>query len=194
MKKKILLLLAEGFEFYEACVFIDVMGWNIAVGNKQTKLVTCGVTKEVKSTFNQRMIVDTTLDQINISEFDALAIPGGFKGYGFYKCAYSESFLQIIRDFDEQKKHIASICVGSLPIGKSGVLQNRRGTTYNQENGMYQKELATFGVVVINEPIVEDDNVITSWNPATGMEVALGLLERLTSTENMEAVKGAMGF
>ncbi len=58
------------------------------------------------------------ISEVNIDEFDALAIPGGFEEAGFYEDAYSEDFLNIIREFDKAGKTIASICVGALPIGK----------------------------------------------------------------------------
>ena len=32
--KKVLLLLADGFETFEASVFIDVIGWNLVEGDK----------------------------------------------------------------------------------------------------------------------------------------------------------------
>ena len=56
--KKVLLLLADGFVTFEACVFIDVIGWNLDEGDKSTELFTCGLRKEIKSSFNQRFIVD----------------------------------------------------------------------------------------------------------------------------------------
>ena len=76
--KKILLLLADGFETFEASVFIDVIGWNLVLGDGSTELFTCGLQKEVKSSFNQRLIVDYLIDEINIGSFDALAIPHQF--------------------------------------------------------------------------------------------------------------------
>ena len=88
--KKVLLLLAEGFEFYEASVFIDVMGWNLIDGDGSTKLFTCALEKEIKSSFNQKMIVDFLVSEIEVKDFDALAIPGGFRKYEFYKDAYNE--------------------------------------------------------------------------------------------------------
>ena len=74
--KKVLLLLAEGFEIYEASVFIDVIGWNLEEGDGNTRLYTCALRKEIKSTFNQRFVVDYLVEEINVNEFDALAIPG----------------------------------------------------------------------------------------------------------------------
>ena len=190
--KKVLLLLAEGFETFEASVFIDVIGWNLVLGDNSTELFTCGLKKEIKSSFNQRFIVDYLIRDIDISSFDALAIPGGFEVYGFYNDAYDEKFLNIIRSFKANEKIIASVCVGALPLGKSGVLKDKKGTTYNSL--VRREALQGFGVHVINQPIVMDDHMITSWNPSTAVDVALLLLEHLTSKNNADKVRQLLGF
>lgn len=190
--KKVLLLLAEGFETFEASVFIDVIGWNYELGDKSTKLFTCGLRKEIKSTFNQKMVVDYVIDEVNVDDFDALAIPGGFESYGFYKDAYNEQFSEIIRAFNDQNKLIASICVAALPIAKSGILKGKNGTCYNSE--IRRNTLKECGVNVIDEPIVVTENIITSWNPATAMDVAYLLLNKLTGKENTKHIKEIMGF
>lgn len=79
-------------------------------------------------------------------------------------------------------------------MGKSGILKNRNATTYHLKDGYRQKELQKFGVNVINQPIVIDDNVITSYCPQTAPEVAFTLLAKLTSKEKMNIVKKAMGY
>jgi 4-methyl-5(b-hydroxyethyl)-thiazole monophosphate biosynthesis len=191
--KRVLLLLAEGFETFEASVFIDVIGWNLVDGDGTTELFTCGLHKEIKSSFNQRFIVDYLISEIDIDSFDALAIPGGFEEYNFYKDAYDERFLDLIRGFKSKDKIIASICVAALPLGKSGILKNKKGTTYNK-TAIRQQTLKGFGVNVINEPIVMDDNIITSWNPSTAIDVALLLLELLTSKSNADYIRRIMGF
>jgi protein deglycase len=191
--KKVLLLLAEGFETYEASVFIDVIGWNLIDGDKSTQLFTCGLRREIKSSFNQRMVVDYLVDDIDPQEFDALAIPGGFEEFDFYKDAYDENFLRLIRMFNAQSKVIASVCVGALPIARSGVLTNRRATTYNMKT-IRQQELESYEVNVFNEPLVTDCNVITSWNPSTAIDVAFLLLERLTSKDQSNYIRKIMGF
>jgi len=193
--KKVLLLLADGFEAVEASVFTDVIGWNKTEGDGSTDLVTVGKRKKLKCTFGFTVICDYTIDEINVDDFDALAIPGGFEDAGFYKDAYSEAFLNLIRSFDQAGKIIASVCVGALPIGKSGVLAGRNATTYHLSSGARQKQLAEFKVnVLANEPIVIDDNIITSYNPSTAFDVAFTLLEILTSKENCYYVKHLMGF
>ncbi len=191
--KKVLLLLAEGFEVFEASAFIDVIGWNLVDGDHSTELFTCALKKEVRSSFNQRFIVDYLLDEVDIRSFDAVAIPGGFEVYDFYKDAYDERFLQMIRDFKNEDKIVASICAGALPLGKSGILANKKGTTYNI-TPIRQQTLSGYGVQVVNEPIVIDDNIITSWNPSTAIDVALTLLEMLTSRDNADYIRRIMGF
>jgi 4-methyl-5(b-hydroxyethyl)-thiazole monophosphate biosynthesis len=190
--KKVLLLLADGFETFEASVFIDVIGWNLVEGDNSTELFTCGLRKEIKSSFNQRFIVDYLPHEIDINSFDALALPGGFEVYGFYKDAYDEKFLDLIRSFRANNKFIASICVGALPLGKSGVLKDKNGTTYN--NPIRREALQGFGVNVLNQPIVIEDNMITSWNPSTAVDVALLLLEHLTTKKNADKVRQLLGF
>jgi protein deglycase len=190
--KKVLLLLAEGFETFEASAFIDVIGWNLVEGDNSTELFTCGLKKEIKSSFNQRVMVDYLIDEIDVNSFEALAIPGGFEVYGFYDDAYNVDFLDLIRAFKTSNKIIASICVGSLPIGKSGILKDKKGTVYN--SAIRREALAGFGVDVVHQPIVVDDNVITSWNPSTAVDVALLLLEKLTTKENAMKIRQLMGF
>jgi protein deglycase len=191
--KKVLLLLVDGFEAFEASVFIDVIGWNLVDGDHTTELFSCGLTKEVKTSFNQTFIADYLIGDINVDDYDALAVPGGFAEYDFYKGAYDEKVLNLIREFNDKNKIIASICVGALLIGKSGVLQNRKGTTYNKKPKR-QETLKGFGVNVVNEPIVIDDNIITSWNPSTAIDVALTLLEILTTKINTDYIREIMGF
>jgi 4-methyl-5(b-hydroxyethyl)-thiazole monophosphate biosynthesis len=174
-------------------VFIDVIGWNLVVGDGSTKLFTGGFTREVKSSFDQVFVVDYLIQDINSQEFDALALPGGFEIFDFYREAYDEKFLNLVRTFNSQNKPIAAVCVGSLPIGKSGILQGRKATTYNKME-VRMNTLRSYGVDFVNEPVVTDGNVITSWNPSTAMEVAFLLLERLTSKEQANKIKGMMGF
>jgi len=191
--KKVLLLLAEGFETFEASVFIDVIGWNLIDGDGTTQLFSCGLTREVKSTFNQKMMVDFTVDEINAADYDALAIPGGFAEYGYYPSAYDPRFSDLIRRFHDQDKIIATICTGAFPVAKSGILNGRKATTYNM-NPLRQQGLAEMGVDVVQQPIVRDGNIITSWNPSTALEVAFQLLELLTSVEQAAKIRKLMGF
>jgi Putative intracellular protease/amidase len=193
-EKRVLLLLANGFEAYEASVFTDVLGWNRLEGDGSTAVTTCGLRKELKCTWNFTVTPEMLLREVDVRMFDAVAIPGGFESAGFYADAFSAEFLAAIREFDRAGKIIAAICVGALPVAKSGALAGRKGTTYQLDNGHRLNQLAACGVEAVRQPLVIDNNIITSAGPATALAVAFTLLERLTSPENCRAVKYLMGF
>lgn len=191
---KTLLFCAKGFETMEFSVFIDVLGWARNDYGYEVEVDTCGFNKTVISTFNVPVIMDKTIEEVNVEEYDALAIPGGFEEFGFYEEAYDERLLVLIREFDRQGKTIATICVAALPLGKSGIMKNRKATTYHLRDAYRQKQLAEFGVEVVNERIVIDGNVITSYCPETAADVAFELLKKLVGEEKMLIVKKAMGY
>ncbi len=191
----ILLFCCKGFETMEFAPFVDVMGWARNDYGYDVNVTTCGFTKTVQSTFDIYVTMDKTIDSINVDDYDALAIPGGFEEWHFYDEAYDERFLNLIREFDKKGKYIASICVGALPIGASGVLSGRKATTYHLREGYRQKQLAQFGVNVIpNERVVIDKNIVTSFCPETAADVAFVLLGWLVGKEKAAVVSSAMGY
>lgn len=192
--KKVLLLLANGFEAVEASVFTDVLGWNKWEGDGSTEVVTVGLRNKLNCTWNFTVTPEKTVNNIQLDEFDALAIPGGFEEAGFYEDAFSTPFLNVIQHFHTKQKPIATICVASLALGKSGILTDKKATTYSHPTSKRKEQLKNFGAVVQNDLIVQDGNIITSSNPGTAFDVAFLLLEKLTSKENTEHVKELMGF
>lgn len=192
---KILLFCCKGFETMEFAPFVDVFGWARNDFHCNIDVVTCGFTQAVISTFGIPVAVDKTFDEICVEDYDALVIPGGFEEFGFYEEAYDERFLNLIAEFDKQRKFIASVCVGALPIGKSGVLAGRNATTYHLGGGKRQRQLAALGVNVIpDQRIVKDCNIITSFCPETAVDVAFILLRYLVGRELADAVISAMGY
>jgi protein deglycase len=191
--KKVLVLLANGFEAYEASAFIDVLGWADSFGDQPIKAVTAGLRKELACTFGFRVMPEAVLGDLSLDTFDALAIPGGFGMAGFYEDAFSEKFLNVIRSFNEKNMPIASICVASLSLGMSGILKDRPATTYLLEERK-KEQLSGMGALVQDTAIVQDGNVITSSSPGNAMDVAFMLLAMLSSPENTDHIKKLMGF
>lgn len=137
---------------------------------------------------------DILIDDADAAQYDALAIPGGFGEYGFYKEAYHEKTRNLIRSFHSQHKPIASVCTAAFALAKSGILKDRKATTYHLRGGYRREELKNFGVVLGDEWLVVDDNIITSSCPKTAPDVAFHLLEMLTSQEKTKEVRKAMGY
>lgn len=192
--KKVLLIVPKGAEVFELAAFFDVLGWASTEGSERIEVVTAGLDDEITCTFGLRILPDALLGELRVEDFDALAIPGGFEEFGFYDHAFSDRIGDVIRAFHGQSKPIASICVGALPVAHSGILANRCATTYHLSGGHRRRQLAEYGVDVLDQPIVHDQNVITSTSPATAVDVALKLVEQLTDRDNADAIRRLMGF
>ena len=156
---KVLLLCAKAFETMEFSVFIDVMGWARESFGNDVYVHTCGFHKNVVSTFGVQIQVDVLIDDIDVNDYDALAIPGGFREFGFKEEAFHPKTQNLIRTFHEQGKPIATVCVAAFALAESGILKGRRATVYHLDEGKTQKELAEYGVYVENKPVVVDENI-----------------------------------
>ena len=192
--KKVMLLLCKGVEVYEAAAFHDVMGWPGPAGSATIEVVKVGLEHDIRASFGLMLLADVLLSSVKADDFDALALPGGFETHGFYEQAYSAPVAHVIRRFDELKKPIASICVGALALANSGILKGRCATTYRLGNGLRCKQLADFGVKLVDRPVVVDGNVITSAGPATAIDVAFKLLAEMSGEAHAQHVRREMGF
>jgi 4-methyl-5(b-hydroxyethyl)-thiazole monophosphate biosynthesis len=192
--KRVLLLFCRGTEIFEAAAFYDVLGWSGDCGYETIEVVTAASHKLITCTFGMKVQVDQLVSEIDVEDFDALAIPGGFEEFGFYDDAYSDLVQSFITQFVTNSKPVATICVGALPLAKTGALQNRPATTYHLGEGRRRSQLAALGARVVDAPIVQDGLFITSTAPVTATEVAFRLLGMLTSDSTMQAIRQQMGF
>lgn len=191
---KVLLLCPKAFETMEFSVFIDVMGWARESFGNDIEVHICGFQKEIISTFGVQIQADVLIDEIDVRDYAALAIPGGFREFGFKEEAFHPTTQKLIREFDNQKKPIATVCVAAFALAESGILKGRRATVYHLDGGKTQKELEEYGVTIENKPVVVDGNIITSYCPETAAAVAFKLLEMLIGIEKAEEVRYAMGY
>ena len=192
MKKRVLILLSNGFEVMEAGCFTEVFGWASIYGDIKFEQLSVGLRSPVKTTFGFDVLPEKLLTEIKPEDFDALVIPGGFGDAGFYDEALSEPFLDVVRNFHQRQAPIAAVCVSALSLGAAGALKGRRAATYHQIGGMRKAELESYGCVFVDEPLVIDGHLMTSTGPGTGVELALKLLEILSTTEFAEEIRGRM--
>ena len=190
--KKVLMLLANGVEPLEMSVFTDVMGWATLLGNETIELTDVALHAEIETTFGLTLKPSKLLQEVDLNDYDALAVPGGFEPSGFYEDALSEPFLTAIKHFHQLNKPIASVCVSSIALGGAGILANKNATTYHQLGGKRKQQLEETGAKFVDRPVVQDQNIITSTGPGTAIEVAFLLLKELTSAENVTALRKKM--
>ena len=194
--KKILILISQGIEILELSPFIDIFGWNMVVGKKNTTTTTTSIHDIIYCTWNLKIFPQLNLkkENIDLEEYDALVIPGGFGKAGFFNDMKDSTFKNVIQHFNEKNKIIIGVCTGVIPLGEAGILKGRKATTYLLDNERYFSQLEKYGAIPISEEIVEDENLITCSGPKNALETAFLLLEKFSDKENCNIVKKNMCF
>jgi 4-methyl-5(b-hydroxyethyl)-thiazole monophosphate biosynthesis len=193
--KKVLMFVSQGFEDLEAVTIIDVLGWTRVRENlTPVSLTTCGFHDQVTGKFGTCITVDHNIrtKKPDYAEFDAFVLPGGFHDSGFDE-AYCEEIHAIAREIHAGSGIIATMCVGISPIADAGLLTGKKATTYNLSR--FHDNVARLeagGAQYTGRPVEEDGNIISCAGPASSLEVALLLVEKLTGKKNTAAVKKLM--
>jgi transcriptional regulator GlxA family with amidase domain len=105
---------------------------------------------------------------------DLLLVPGGF---GTRPLLQDSGTIAWIRKTAAAARRTASVCTGALLLARAGLLDGRRATTHWGAFGL----LASLGkdIQVDREARFVDDSVLTSAGVASGMDLALHVVESL---------------
>lgn len=152
---KVAFVLADDFEDSEFQVPYD----RIRDAGHQVTVIGTEAGREVKgkkgrSTFT----VETTPDEVNPADFDALVVPGG---YSPDKLRTSPGIVKFVQGMFDGDKPVAAIChAGSLLVEADAV----RGRTVTSWPSI-RTDLINAGAQWVDREVVADGNVITSRNP-----------------------------
>ena len=178
--KKILVLLATGFEEIEALSVVDVL---------RRANVSCDMgtldTDYVKGTHNIEIKSNVNINNIDIDEYDGVVLPGGLPGA--YNLRDSKKVREIVQKLNNDKKIIAAICAAPEALESFNILNGKKCTSY--PGFIQDKNNVEY---IENEIVVEDGNIITSRGPATAIEFSLAILRKLGYEEEYKEIKEGM--
>src|SRR6266566_9883397 len=118
--------------------------------------------------------VDTNVEQVEASDFDALVIPGGFAPDQLRR---SDTVLRLTREIYQAGKPVAFIChAGWVPIA-AGIVKGKRGTSV----GAIKDDLVNAGMLWEDSPVVVDGNLISSRTPADLPQFMRALIRALAA-------------
>lgn len=197
--KKIALLILEGAELLEIAPFTDVFGWGNTLKKSDISIVSLGFSQEICCSWNIKISPEIVLNEsTSFAEFGknffGIIIPGGFGSWGYFRNLKNPLLKELIQHFISEKKIVLGVCTGSLILGELGFLKNIKSTTYLSEGGRYFSQLEKFGALPIPKEIVQDENIITTSAPASGLKSAFLLLEILSGRDSAQIIKKEMGF
>jgi len=178
MSKKVLCLLAPGFEETETVAPVDLLrraGAEVTVAS----LSGCQL---VTGRSNITVQADAALVDVAAREFDLLLIPGG---PGVKALRTDGRPAQLARAYSEAGKPVAAICAAPTVLADAGLLAGKRFTAHFSVHGELPEALAA-------ERVVEDGNLITSRGAGTAVEFGLALVRRLFGEARAQEVAKAI--
>lgn len=163
--KKVLVLLADGFEMIEALSVVDVCH------RANIECHTCSISndKEVKSSHGVTIVSDKLISENDVESYDAIVLPGGMPGSANLRD--DETTQSLIKKYNESGKLVAAICAAPIALASAGVIEGKTVTCYPG----CEVDLGNVNFIE-DKNVVVDGNIITSRGPATalvfGLEIA----------------------
>lgn len=176
--EKVIILLANGFEEIEALAPLDILRRL----NYEVELVSMNESLDVKSSHNVNFVADK---QFYDECYDAVGviIPGGMPGATNLRDDIR--VIDLIKKFNQEKKMIAAICAGPIVLGKAGILNTEKVTSYPG----FEAELNA--KKYLREDVVISNHIITSRGPATAFKFAFEIANYL-GLETKNLLKGML--
>jgi len=178
MKKKTLILLADGSEETEAVICIDFL----RRANIEVSAVSVGENDVVCCSRGVKIKTDMRISEVKELP-DAIVLPGGMEGTE--NLAKSKKVIDLIEKCFDEKKIIAAICAApAIVLSRSKVLDNRKATCYPGLEGKFKDK-----TMYIDKDVIVDDNIITSQGPGTAVYFALEIIRQLRDENVTDAIR-----
>jgi 4-methyl-5(b-hydroxyethyl)-thiazole monophosphate biosynthesis len=178
MNRKVLCLLAPGFEEIETIAPVDLLrraGAEVVMAsatNEKTVIGRCQIAVQA----------DALLSDVQTQDFDLLLIPGG-PGVKVLRADGRPAALA--KTYAQRGKPVAAICAAPTVLADAGILTGKRFTAHFSVHGELPSALA-------EERVVVDGQVITSRGAGTAIEFGLALVRHLFGETRAQEISRAI--
>jgi transcriptional regulator GlxA family with amidase domain len=131
------------------------------------------------------LVADHSIDEVTAP--DMVLVPGG---EGNRPLLEDEHVLGWLREVDGHTRWTTSVCTGSLVLGAAGLLEGKRATSH----WLYLDRLREYGAEPTAQRVVEDGKVITAAGVSSGIDMALGIVDRELGKEAAQAIQLAIEY
>ena len=172
------IMLADGFEEVEALAVADVL----YRAGARADLISVTDARHVTSSHGIRVVADLMLEDVDLSAYTLLFLPGGMPGTLGLKGTPAIQ-AEVLRRADAGQP-VAAICAAPSILAELGVLEGRHATA----NPAFVKAIAAGGAIVHENPVVVDEFIITSRGAGTALELGLEIVRYLLGDEVVDEV------
>jgi protein deglycase len=174
MSKRVLCLLAPGFEEIETVTPIDLL----RRAGAEVVIASINGEKLVTGRSNLTLQADVPLAEVAEQEFDLLLIPGG---PGVKTLRSDGRPARLAATYARVGRPVAAICAAPTILKDAGLLEGRRFTAHSSVHGELPGVLGA-------ERVVEDGHLITSRGAGTALDFGFALVRRLFGDEKAREV------
>lgn len=178
MSKRVLCVLAHGFEEIEAVAPVDLL----RRAGAEVVLASLEDTLWLKGRCELMVQAEVLLEQVGGQSFDLLFIPGG---PGVKRLRADGRTAGLARAFADEGKLVAAICAAPTVLQDAGLLAGRRFTAHFSV-------LEELPETLLEELVVEDGNIITSRGAGTALDLGLALVALLFGEEKRQEIAAAI--
>jgi len=124
-------------------------------------------------------IIHIGMDEINLKNYEAVVFCGGS---GMANELDNQIFHKLAKDFYENNKTVAAICVAPALLAKAGILENKKATVWSSAlDKSFIKTLEENGSIYEDSPVVIDNKIITANGPDAAEEFGKAIKELLSN-------------
>jgi protease I len=154
--KRIAILVEDSFEDLELIEPMRAM----RAANARVIIVGTDSRESYRSKSGKRTITaEMTADMAKAEDFDAIIIAGG---YAPYKVELYQSAVELVKQAHGLGRIVAAICYGPQFLISADIVRGHRLTSWPS----IALDLRNAGADWVDEPVVQDGNIITSRKPA----------------------------
>ena len=171
MKKRVMVILAEGFEEGETTTILDVLrraGFEADGVSLTGELVT--------GAHGMRLAADRILsgNAEAFKDYDMIVLPGGWGAAD--NMAASEELRELLRWYNaEPDRYVAAMCAAPGVLARAGITAGKTVTSYPGP----KLEPLFADAHYVTDTVAFDDHLITSRGPATALPFAFALVDQL---------------
>lgn len=173
-KKRAVIITAEAFEDEE--VMYPIMrlheeGFIVDIATKDAKLVVgrLNFPLELMVRYYGKLV---DAKKLQVSDYDMVLIPGGFEAPD--RVRQIPEVLEFTKKMHEEGKLVAAFCHGPWVLISAGLLKGKKATGYIG----IKDDIVNAGAEYLDQPVVEDGNLITSRHPRDIGSFMKALLKR----------------
>lgn len=126
--------------------------------NATVKVIGAGNSDTYKSKLGYPVHVDVVADKVNVAEYNAIIIPGG---YAPDLMRTHPAMVELVRSAFKKGKIVAAICHAGWMLASAGILEGKKATCYHA----IKDDVRNAGADYVDQAVVRDGNLITSRIP-----------------------------